>query len=118
MAPHQHQSLCVCNSVTVIACPYALGLATPTAVIVATGIGASNGILIRGWDALEHAHKVWCVVFDKTGTLTKGKPAVMNHRVYNKTPLADFLTLVASAEVSSWFSLVVFCLNVFFVWEP
>jgi hypothetical protein len=50
--------------------------------------------------------------------LTKGKPAVMNHRVYNKTPLADFLTLVASAEVSSWFSLVVFCLNVFFVWEP
>jgi Cu+-exporting ATPase len=118
MAPHQHQSLCVCNLVTVIACPYALGLATPTTVIVATGIGVSNGILIRGWDALEHAHEVWCVVFDKTGTLTKGKPAVMNHRVYNKTPLADFLTLVASAEVSSWFSLVVFCLNVFFIWEP
>ncbi len=118
MAPHQHQSLCVCNSVTVIACPYALGLVTPIAVIVATGIGASNGILIKGWDALEHAHKVWCVVFDKTCTLIKGKPAVMNYRVYNKTPLADFLTLVTSAEVSSWFSLVVFCLNVFFVWEP
>jgi Cu+-exporting ATPase len=104
--------------VTVIACPCTLGLATPTAVIVATGIGTSNGILIKGGDALEHAHKVGCVVFDKTGTLTKGKAAVMNHRVYNKTPFADFLTLVASAEVSSWFSLVAFCLNVFFVWEP
>ncbi len=90
-------------SVTVIACPCALGLATPTAVMVATGIGASNGILIKGGDALERAHKVECVVFDKTGTLTKGKPAVTHHRIYNKTPLADFLTLVASAEVSSGF---------------
>ncbi len=90
-------------SVTVIACPCALGLATPTAVMVATGIGASNGILIKGGDALERAHKVGCVVFDKTGTLTKGKPAVTHHRIYNKIPLADFLTLVASAEVSYGF---------------
>ncbi|KAG0598266.1 hypothetical protein M758_12G059200 [Ceratodon purpureus] len=90
-------------SVTVIACPCALGLATPTAVMVATGIGATNGILIKGGDALERANRVQCVVFDKTGTLTKGKPSVTHQtvKIFNKTPLAEFLTIVASAEAGS-----------------
>lgn len=88
-------------STVVIACPCALGLATPTAVMVATGVGASNGVLIKGGDALEMAQKIKHVVFDKTGTLTQGKASVTTAKVFTEMSRGEFLKLVASAEVIS-----------------
>ncbi|XP_030522532.2 copper-transporting ATPase HMA4-like [Rhodamnia argentea] len=88
-------------SVLVVACPCALGLATPTAVMVATGKGASQGVLIKGGDALEKAHKVKIVVFDKTGTLTIGKPAVVSAVLFSSYSMEEFCDLATAAEVNS-----------------
>ncbi|CAI5470950.1 unnamed protein product [Closterium sp. Yama58-4] len=89
-------------AVLVIACPCALGLATPTAVMVATGVGAQQGILIKGADALERAHKIEAVVFDKTGTLTQGKPSVTTTALFtSRLAMPDLLALLAAAEANS-----------------
>lgn len=92
-------------AVLIIACPCAMGLATPTAIMVGTGLGAEKGILIKDAESLEIAHKVNTVVFDKTGTLTKGKPEVTDIMTINKMTKNELLTLVASIEKGSEHSL-------------
>jgi len=92
-------------AVLIIACPCAMGLATPTAIMVGTGKGAEHGILIKDAESLETAHKINVIIFDKTGTLTKGKPEVTNILTLGTLGQDEVLLLAASLEKGSEHSL-------------
>ena len=93
-------AILVLVSTLVIACPCALGLATPTALMVGTGVGAQYGLLIKGIDALQKSYTTDTLVLDKTGTLTIGKPSVTNVQTVN-TEVDSPLMIAASLETGS-----------------
>ncbi len=94
-------ALTIFITVLIIACPCALGIATPTAILIGTGLGAQNGILIKGGEALEVAKKINAIIFDKTGTLTKGEPSVTDVIRLGNVKENEVLRLAAIAEVGS-----------------
>lgn len=94
-------ALRIFTAVLVIACPCALGLAAPTAIIVGTGLGASHGILIRSGEALENVHRARAVVLDKTGTVTEGRPSVVTILPADGCSESELLAAAAAAEALS-----------------
>ncbi len=88
-------------AVLLIACPCALGIATPTAILAGVGKGAEYGVLLRSGEYVEKARKLTTVVFDKTGTLTKGEPSVTDIKTYNSYTEQDVLRFAGSAEKGS-----------------
>ena len=87
-------------AVLVISCPCALGLATPVAIMVGTGVGAKNGVLFQSAEALENLHNVNSVILDKTGTVTQGRPVVTDVKSFGVEP-DDLLSLALSIEAKS-----------------
>ena len=100
-APALNSAILNFVAVLIIACPCALGLATPTAIMVGTGRGSENGILLKGGESLETASRIQAVVFDKTGTLTHGKPEVTDLVTAHGYSVEEVLRLAASAEKHS-----------------